>query len=221
MSKVIIYGNSSMAAIVVEYLEQCPDHEVVAYTQESEYCTEPIFEGKPLVPLKNLPTQFPKESHVILVLTTFGLKNPRHRKKEVCSSIKSMGYSLFSFIDSNAFVAKSAKIGENVVVLRGCTVEPKAELSDGVFLRPDVYVSHESKIGEYTYVAPRACIAGRVKVGAFCFIGVNSTIRDMISVGNNAIVGAGAIVLKSVPDFGVIKGATGTLLDKDSSHFNV
>ncbi len=210
-----------MAEVVAEYVDATHGLEVVAFTIEKKYIGESEFAKKPLIAFEELENIYSKENIEILVLTAFGEGSPRIRKKEKSLEIKNKGYSLFSFIDPGAYVAKSAQVGENCIVLKGVVVEPNAIIENGVFLRSESYVSHGSRIGEYSYLAPRATVAGQVIVGGFCFLGVNCTIHDRKKIGDHAIIGGGAVVAFNVPEFGVVKATPNNLMDIKSTNLNI
>lgn len=221
MKKIVIYGNSSMAEVVAEYIGNTPGYEVVAFTIDKELVSGSEFGHKRLIAIDELSDFFGKNEIELLVLTAFGQGSPRILKKQKSEELKSKGFRLSSFIDPSAYVAPSATVGENCIILNRAIVEPFAVLDDGVFLRSDAYVSHGSHIGEYSYLAPRATLAGKVEVGRFCFLGVNCTIHDRKKVGDYAIIGGGAVVTSDVPEYGVIKAAPGILLDVKSTKFDI
>lgn len=221
MNKIIIYGNSSIAEVVSEYIEAVNDIEIVAFTVEKEFIKSPVLCNKPVVPFEEITTTFPPLEYKLLILNALGNNSPRITKKAKSEEVKKLGYKLFTFIDPSAYIAKSAKIGENCIILNRSIVEPFAEVGDGTFLRSESYISHHSKVGEYCYLAPRATIAGKVVVKSFCFLGVSCIIHDSKTIGAHSIIGGGAVVNKDVPEYGVIKAASGNLLSVSSKKFKI
>lgn len=126
-----------------------------------------------------------------------------------------MGYPLYSFVHSTAFVAPTASLGENVMVFPHAIIEPRAIINDGVFVRSGAYVSHETEIGAYSYLAPRTTFSGKVVTGCHCFFGTNSTISDRDAIGHDVVVGAGAVVLRNLGNEVVLKAAESKLMDID------
>ena len=68
------------------------------------------------------------------------------------------------------------------------------------------FISHNVQMGEDTLVVGETIMFGSSSTGKQAFISGNSTIRDGVSIGNKAFVGMGAVVVKPVPDNGVVKG---------------
>jgi UDP-2-acetamido-3-amino-2,3-dideoxy-glucuronate N-acetyltransferase len=101
------------------------------------------------------------------------------------------------FIDRNVSIGNGVKIQNNVSVYNGVTIE------NDVFLGPSVVFTN--------VINPRSFIERKnefkstlVKQGAT--IGANATILCGIDIGEYAMIGAGAVVVKSVPDFALIIG---------------
>ncbi|HOC77197.1 MAG TPA: acyltransferase [Methanofastidiosum sp.] len=93
-------------------------------------------------------------------------------------------------------------IGNNVKIQNGVSVYHGVEVEDDVFLGPHMTFTND--------LYPRAfnsnweLVKTLVKRGAS--IGANATIICGITIGEYAMVGSGAVVTKSVPDYGLVFG---------------
>ncbi len=105
-------------------------------------------------------------------------------------------------IGPNVTVGNNCKIQNNVSVYKGVTLE------DGVFCGPSMVFTNvynpRSHIKKMDQIRPTL-----VKKGAT--IGANATIVCGITIGEYAFIGAGAVVVKNVPDYGLIVGNPGKL----------
>tara|TARA_X000000368_G_C23053970_1_gene722923 strand:- start:1459 stop:2043 length:585 start_codon:yes stop_codon:yes gene_type:complete len=121
----------------------------------------------------------------------------------------------FSHIMSNCKIGNNCNIGQNVVVspdvVLGKNVKVQNNVSiytgviceDNVFLGPSMVFTN--------IINPRSNIIRRDKyikthVGLGASIGANSTIICGVNIGKYAFVGAGAVVTKSIPDYGLVIG---------------
>lgn len=221
MKQIIIFGDTGFAGIVAEYIHADTPDRVVAFTVDSVYINErDTFEDLPLIPFEQLVLLYPPESYHVLVTLSAAVKL-KHANSAKIRDVKSMGYPLYSFVHSTAFVAPSVILGENVMIFPHAVVEPRARINDGVFVRSGAYVSHETEIGHYSYLAPRATFSGKVVTGKHCFFGTNSTIRDRVTIGHDVVVGAGAVVSGNLRDETVLKAAESKLLDVDRYKLNL
>ena len=207
MRKIILFGDTSFSGIVAEYINTTNQAKVVAFTIDESYIgKKDSFENLPLVPFNAIEKYYPPNEYYFLCTVSAGSKQ-KHLNSQKYQEAKLKGYEIFSFIHPSAFVAPSAKIGENVLIFPHVVIEPRAKIGNGVFIRSAAYVSHETEIGAFSYLAPRCAFSGKIKTGEHCFFGTNSTVRDRVKIGNDVIVGAGAVVLNDLPDQTVIKAA--------------
>lgn len=215
MRKVVIFGDTSFAGILAEYIHSDTQDTVVAFTVDPDYIKDRrTFENLPLVPFDQVNNLFPANDHYLLVALSAAVKR-KHYNAFIMEQARVLGYPLYSFVHSSAFVAKSATLGENVLIFPQAIIEPRAIIHDGVIVRSGAYVSHETEIGAYSYLAPRVAFSGNVVTGKHCFFGTNCTIRDRLKIGHDVVVGAGAVVLKDLNDKTVIKASEGQILDID------
>jgi sugar O-acyltransferase (sialic acid O-acetyltransferase NeuD family) len=102
------------------------------------------------------------------------------------------------------------------------TVEPSAQIFDGVQIFANAYVgsstilhercmintgaivSHDCEIGCLTHIAPGAMLAGHVHVGKKALVGMGVTTTIGIKIGSGARIGNGAILLADVPDRAIV-----------------
>ncbi len=212
MKQIVVFGDTSFAGIVAEYINSTKIANVVAFTLDSAYIkNRKVFEGVPLISFEQIEEQYnPNDFELLIAISSVSAM--KHLNSIKFYEAKSKGYKLFSFVHPTAFVANSATIGENVIIFPHAIVEPRAIINNGVFVRSAAYVSHETEIGAFSYLAPRAAFSGKIKTGEHCFFGTNSTVRDNIIIGSDVIVGAGATVLKNISNEIVIKAAESEIL---------
>lgn len=118
-------------------------------------------------------------------------------------------------IGENCNVGQNVMIGPDVKVGNGCKIQnnvsiyPGVELEDNVFCGPNMtftnVVNPRSEIERKHEFKPTL-----VKRGAT--IGANATILCDTVIGKYGFIGAGAVVTKSVPDYGLIVGNPGRLV---------
>ena len=116
------------------------------------------------------------------------------------------GFAFASLISPGARVAKSASLGQGLIMHAGAQASAGSRIGNFVRLNFGAMVMHDAVIGDYSTIAPNAVVLGRVRVGAGCYIGANATVLPGIHVGEHAIVGAGAVVTKDVTRGTVVAG---------------
>jgi UDP-2-acetamido-3-amino-2,3-dideoxy-glucuronate N-acetyltransferase len=104
-------------------------------------------------------------------------------------------------IGEHAFIEDGATVGNHVIIKNGVSVWSGITVEDNVFLGPHCVLTND--------LNPRANVKkspGLTLIRAHASIGANATVLCGITVGRYALVGAGAVVLGSVPDYGLVVG---------------
>lgn len=203
--KLVVFGTTTVAELAFVNFTDDSDHEVVAFTADAHYISEPSFCGLPLVPFADVATLYPPDSHDFFVAVGYSQLNAVRR--ETCQAAKALGYRLSSYVSSTATVRSEATVGENAFILDHVTVAPFATLGDGVMMWDSSHVGHHSTVGDFCFVATNASISGRVTLGEQVFIGTNATVRDNITIGWRCVVGAGTLLLSDAEPDGVYIGS--------------
>jgi UDP-2-acetamido-3-amino-2,3-dideoxy-glucuronate N-acetyltransferase len=127
-------------------------------------------------------------------------------------------------IGQNVFIANDVELGNGVKVQNNVSLYKGLICEDSVFIGPSVVFTN--------VINPRSHIERKnefkktlVRKGAT--IGANATVLCGIEIGAFAFVGAGAVVTRSVPDYGLVIGnparlkgwmsATGSRLEFDET----
>lgn len=113
-------------------------------------------------------------------------------------------------IGRGAYVGAGVRIGDNVKLQNLSLVYEPAVIGDGVFVGPGAILTNDRN--------PRATdplgrlksggdwIAEGVVVAAGASIGAGAVVLGGVSIGEWAMVGAGAVVVRDVPDHGLVVG---------------
>jgi acetyltransferase-like isoleucine patch superfamily enzyme len=110
-------------------------------------------------------------------------------------------------IGDHAFVEGEVVLGNNVSVKNGVAIWSGVTIEDNVFLGPNCVFTNDRN--------PRSYIKKPVEqldptlVRANATIGANATILCGVTIGTYAFIGAGAVVIRSVPDYALIVGNPG------------
>ena len=124
----------------------------------------------------------------------------------------------FSHIMSGCEIGEKCNIGQNVVVSPGVKLGNNVKVQNNVSIYTGVICEDDVFLGPsmvFTNIRnPRSAIIRKdqytttlVKKGAS--IGANATIVCGITIGEFAFIGAGTVVVKNVPDYGLVIGNPG------------
>ena len=107
-------------------------------------------------------------------------------------------------IGEHAFIESEVRLGNNVTVKNGVAIWTGVEIEDNVFLGPNCVFTNDLNPRAYIKKPRTALIPTHVRSNVT--VGANATILCGINLGRFAFVGAGAVVVKSVPDFALVVG---------------
>ena len=110
------------------------------------------------------------------------------------------------FIDPSIKLHDCTKLGEGVIVLRGCIFASDVTIGNNTALSFGVIIGHDNYIGEHCYLAPGVMTGGFVTWKNLSFGGLGCTIRQGVEIGEHGLVGQGACVTKNVAPFVTVVG---------------
>lgn len=119
-------------------------------------------------------------------------------------------------LGKGVYVDSDVVIGDNCKLQNGVFVYSPAVLEDGVFLGPGVIVTNDRvpravrPDGSTKGIDDWSPSAVRIRLGAA--VGAGSVLLAGVTVGRWALVGAGTVVLRNVPDHGLVVGNPGRLV---------
>jgi acetyltransferase-like isoleucine patch superfamily enzyme len=115
-----------------------------------------------------------------------------------------------AYVDEHVRVGNRVKIQNNASVFSGCTLE------DGVFIGPHACLTNDRHPRS---INPDGVLkgasdweGGRILVRTGAAIGAGAIVVTGVSIGRWALVGAGAVVVRDVPDHGLVVGNPARLI---------
>lgn len=127
----------------------------------------------------------------------------------------------------NVLIREKNKIGNNVVVWHGSTLNPENIIDDGSRIHAGCFLEKVT-LGKNVFIgpgvvftddphplnpSPRTCFGG-ASVGDEAVVGANVTVLPHIKIGKRAVVGAGSVVTKDIPSGEVWVGNPAKFLKK-------
>lgn len=133
----------------------------------------------------------------------------------------------FSHISSGAVIGEFCSFGQNTMVADGVVVGRNAKVQNnvaiyaGTIIEDDVFLGPSCVLTNVTN--PRSQVVRRslyerttIRRGAS--VGANATIVCGVTLGRYSFVAAGAVVVKDVPDYGLVMGVPGATCGWMSRH---
>ncbi len=155
------------------------------------------------------------------VLVTLGYSKMNENRKNVIQKVRNAGYSVASFVHETAIICDNVQMGEGVIVLCGCIIEPNVSIGTGTIIDSGATICHDSVLGNYDWIGVSSVVLGNCKIGDNAFIGSNSTIKDGVYIAEKTLVGAGAFINKDTTAESVIVPVRSLKLERKSSEIKI
>lgn len=125
-------------------------------------------------------------------------------KLKVATKLKEKGAKFVTFIHPTAIVAKSAILGEGVVICPRSLVSADVILGDLVMINCLSTIGHDVVVGQYTTINSHVDLTGFVQVGDNVFFGTGAKVIPKVKIGAGAKIGAGTTIIRSVTENSVM-----------------
>ena len=212
--KLVIVGDSLFAEIAHEYFTHDSPYNVVGFAVEREYRKRDELNGLPIVDFESVADRFPPDEHSVYVALVYTQLN--RLRERLMGASKELGYSLASYISSQAFVWRNVEIGEHCFVFENNVVQPFVTLGNNVVLWSGNHIGHHSRIRDNCFISSHVVVSGSVDVGENSFLGVNSTLVNDISIGRDTWLGPNVTITRNVEPGSVYRCPRSELRDKTS-----
>jgi sugar O-acyltransferase (sialic acid O-acetyltransferase NeuD family) len=120
-------------------------------------------------------------------------------KKTLFAELKNKGATFATLIHPSAVIARSAKLGEGVVLCPQAFVSADAVVGDLCAINGNASVGHDVRLGSFSTVSSHVDLTGWVRVEECAFFGSGARVLPKVKIGTGARIGAGAVVMRSVP----------------------
>jgi sugar O-acyltransferase (sialic acid O-acetyltransferase NeuD family) len=125
-------------------------------------------------------------------------------KKSLFIDLKLRGCTFATLIHPSAVVARTATLGEGVVVCPHAFVSADAFVGDLCAINGSASVGHDVKLGSFATLSAHVDLTGWVNVDECVFFGSGARVLPKVKIGYGARIGAGAVVMRSVPADAVV-----------------
>ena len=214
MAKLVIFGTGDAARLAYHYFRGDSEHEVAAFTVDSDYISGAAFLDLPLVPFETIVEAYPPRDYKMFV--AMGYSRMNRVRAEKYHEAKTKGYELVSYVSSRCSFLTEHPVGDNCFILEDNTIQPFVRIGNDVTLWSGNHIGHDSTIGDHCFLASQIVVSGHCHIQPYCFIGVNATLRNGLTIARETLIGAGAVVMSDTVEQGVYLPERARLSDKKS-----
>lgn len=217
--KIVIFGYGTFAEIILQYLTDDSEYEVVAFTLDDEYIKEDTYLGLPMIPFSKVQELYPPIDYFMYVGLSY--TNLNHLREDRYHEAKAKSYILPTYISSKATVLTKYPIGDNCFIFENNTIQPFVKIGNNVILWSGNHIGHHGEIQDHNFISSHVVISGQCLIKSNCFVGVNSTIAHGVTIETENLIGAGTYISKNTEPKAVYVPPRSVKLDKTSDQFKL
>lgn len=190
MDKLIIYGNGSIARLLLSYISS--EYKVCGFTVDDDCIKDDEFCGLPIVPFSEVDFHFkPQEYKMIIAIGFIEMNDLRYQKY---FQAKQLGYNFATYIDSSVKLHDNVQVSENCIILDFVSIHPGTHIGHSTFISSNVNIGHDCIISHTNWINSGVSIAGGVTLSNKCFLGINSSLSHGIKVGEQSFIGGNVLL---------------------------
>jgi len=212
MRKIIVYGASGHAKVLIDILERMSVYEIVGLIDDNAELTgQEVFGHRVLGGREILGdvNDLGVEAGIV------GIGDNQVRAA-LANRVLEHGLELISAIHPSARISRGVELGPGCAMMANVVVNAGCSLGANVILNTAATADHDNIIGDCVHLSPGVHLAGGVKIGAYSHLGTGAVVIPNISIGENVSVAAGSVVTRDLPDRIIAAGVPARVIAKKS-----
>ncbi len=188
--RIFIFGAGGQAKETIDLIETSVKGKIVGIIDKKPF-SEKYFGYRVLGTEKNLDSLIKKYKPTHFSVAIGDIKTRRRLYELLKTKLKPL-----SLISRHAYISKSVKLGDHVVVYPGVVISTDVTIGNNALINTNASIAHEVKIGDHVDINPGVNIAGKTIIEDLCFIGIGASIKEDLHIAKGTIIGGGAMVVK-------------------------
>ena|SRR2546426_1109404 len=127
-----------------------------------------------------------------------GVGDPALKKRFFMKTIKA-GFDIAEpLVHPSVYISKRNSIEVGSVICDGSILTVNVRIGEHVLINRGCNIGHDTAIGDFTTISPGVNISGNVSIEEGVFIGTGASIREKLQIGSWSNIGGGAFVNTNV-----------------------
>lgn len=212
MRKVIVYGASGHAKVVIDIVERMGECQIIGLIDDNpELKGQEVFGYEVLGDANILAEAGNLGAEAGIV----GIGDNRIRGL-LADRISQYGLELISAVHPSARISRGVRLGPGCAIMANAVVNADSSLGANVIVNTAATVDHDNVIADCVHLSPGVHLAGGVRVGAYSHLGTGVVVTPNVTIGKNVMVTAGSVVIRDLPDGITVTGGRARGIPKKS-----
>lgn len=204
LEKVVIFGASGHAKVIIDILEQTGDFNILGLLDSnkkegSEILGYKILGGTGHV--SELINKYPGLKFFVAIGDNWSRSNIVDELQRISPTIE-----FVNAIHPDSIIGKNVTLGKGIMIMAGAIINADSVIGDFTIVNTRSSVGHESVLKKFSSLAPNCTLAGNVDIGEFAAISISATVLNGRKIGKHTVIGAGSLLTKDADAFAVYYG---------------
>jgi len=201
--ELILIGGGGHCRSCIDMIENEGKWKIAGIVDVKEKLNQRVLDYKVIANDDDLPKLARKYKYFLI--TVGCIKDPQVRIERF-EHLKQLGATFPVIISRQAYVARSAQIGEGTIVMHKALINANARVGKNSIVNTAALIEHDSIVGDHCHISTGSIVNGTCRLGNRVFTGSNSVIVHEVNVADDVTIGAGAVVTKSINEAGLYVG---------------
>jgi sugar O-acyltransferase (sialic acid O-acetyltransferase NeuD family) len=193
MEKVIIFGASGHANVIIDILEKQNKYQIIGIFVDTPEMQGTTVMGYPV--LGKIAEFYGATKGIVAIGDNYGRSLVVNKIKGINSDFK-----FIPAIHPAAIIGKNVEIGDGSVVVAGAIINPNTIIGKHCIINTNSSTDHDCSIGDFSSIAPGVTIGGNAIIGSLSTVSMGANVIQKIKIGDGTLIGAGSTVIRDIPD---------------------
>jgi len=196
MKRIIVYGASGHAKVLLDTLERMGEYEIVGLVDDNvKLVGQEVFGHRVLG-----DTRILGEVRAMGVEASIVGIGDNKTRGALANRMLEYGLELINAIHPSACISGGVHIGPGSAMMANAVVNADSSLGANVIVNTAATIDHDNVIGDCVHLSPGVHLSGGVTIGAYSHLGTGVVVIPNIRIGEHVTVAAGSVVTKDLPD---------------------
>lgn len=209
---ILIYGKGDFAKLILTYLNDDEQYNVIGFCADSKYVDGPEYLGYPLYNIDQVSEFIDVESTGFFIAVGYSSMSAR---KMMFDKVATKGYRLINIYCRGSNIHHTVETGVNNIFMPQTLIEPFSKIGNNNIFWSSSLICHDTEVKDHNFFASQSIVGGFTKIGSCNFFGFKSTVVDNLTVDNFIVLGASSTLLSNALQEGKYFGIPAKLYNKE------
>lgn len=189
---ILIYGKGDFAKLILTYLNDDKNYNVIGFCADPSYVDSPEYLGYPLYNIDEVSESLDVENMGFFVAVGYSSMSAR---EVMFNKVVSKGYRLINIYCKGSNIHHTVETGVNNIFMPQTLIEPFSKIGNNNIFWSSSLICHDAKIKDHNFFVSQTIVGGFSKIGSCNFLGFKSTVIDNLTIHNFIVLGAASLLL--------------------------